>query len=612
MKNTKSPRRSQQPTSGLRPRTPVEYDSSVDAHDDLGYDEDQDCPASFSPKGASDLPADLAPESAAWAEHAHRLAKWTMANLVNRKDLWTRYLSKDERTAKRKLVTVKKRLTRGTLARHFRGMSQGDLVALPTISKKNQSRSMTIEIDLHGDADPAQEDANRKAAVRYYNQLVEMGFTPLLEASNGQGGYHLVTLFEEPLSSRQARGFGRWMVRDWEKDGLAREPEIFPKQDRLTPKAPCGSVLRLPGRHHTLSYFSEVWNGKRWVSGESAIKVILKTRGKSVTRIPLDALTFLDTLEARREAGGERDSGRDDPSVTPGKGRPIDRVLARLEKVSPCGDGWSACCPAHHDDKPSMTVGVGNDGKVLVDCKIGCGFDKIVAALEMDPGDFFADKQPKKKRSKPEPDPEPEPDKPELIERMTRLAAKYEKALTPERMRELAGQLHLPEKALKALGVGWRAAGDKSSWTFPERNGSGQIIGISLRKVDGEKRFVYGSKRGLIVPDGWEKREGPLLVPEGASDTAALHAMGLAAVGRFSSNGGAQHLAELLRECKRDVIVLGEFDPKPDGTWPGLAGAQTVAAQLAERLGRKVLWAMPPKKAKDVREWMMNQGGKQP
>src|SRR5205085_334883 len=116
-----------------------------------------------------------------------------------------------------------------------------------------------------------------------------------------------------------------------------------------------------------------------------------------------------------------------------------------------------------------------------------------------------------------------------------------------------------------------------------------------------------GSKRGLIIPEGWERRKGPVLLAEGASDTAALHALGLAAVGRPSNGGGVQALAELLRGCDREVIVLGEFDPKRDGTWPGLTGAQAVAAQLAGRLGRQVRWALPPDQAKDVREWLTRQ-----
>jgi hypothetical protein len=55
-------------------------------------------------------------------------------------------------------------------------------------------------------------------------------------------------------------------------------------------------------------------------------------------------------------------------------------------------------------------------------------------------------------------------------------------------------------------------------------------------------------------------------------------------------------------------VVLGEYDPKPDGKWPGRDGAAKVAADLADRLGRSVFWALPLDSAKDVRGWMRSQG----
>ena len=69
----------------------------------------------------------------------------------------------------------------------------------------------------------------------------------------------------------------------------------------------------------------------------------------------------------------------------------IERVLGRLEGVKPSGDGWEARCPAHDDRRASLSVGVGEDGRVLLKCHAGegCSFRAIVDAAGLDPADAF-------------------------------------------------------------------------------------------------------------------------------------------------------------------------------------------------------------------------------
>jgi hypothetical protein len=57
------------------------------------------------------------------------------------------------------------------------------------------------------------------------------------------------------------------------------------------------------------------------------------------------------------------------------------------------GAGYSARCPAHDDTRPSLSVGEGDDGRVLLHCQAGCTFEAILAALKLDTGDLFAPKQ---------------------------------------------------------------------------------------------------------------------------------------------------------------------------------------------------------------------------
>jgi len=45
------------------------------------------------------------------------------------------------------------------------------------------------------------------------------------------------------------------------------------------------------------------------------------------------------------------------------------------------GQGWTACCPAHDDREPSLSIRDA-DGKVLVRCHAGCDQRDVIAALK--------------------------------------------------------------------------------------------------------------------------------------------------------------------------------------------------------------------------------------
>lgn len=174
---------------------------------------------------------------------------------------------------------------------------------------------------------------------------------------------------------------------------------------------------------------------------------------------------------------------------------------------------------------------------------------------------------------------------------------------------ELAEQLGLTFETLTRFEfIGWhrRETTEQSFWTVPMRDGTGAICGLHTRNRIGEKRCITGSKLGLFIPDAsvWRDAPGPLLLVEGFSDTAACVEAGLAAIGRPSNLAGVEHLQELLRGEKRRIVVVGENDLKPDGRWPGYDGAVKTAQRLADALGRRVEWRMPPTGIKDIRQWL--------
>ena len=73
--------------------------------------------------------------------------------------------------------------------------------------------------------------------------------------------------------------------------------------------------------------------------------------------------------------------------------RPIEKLLPRLEKVRRVGrlerHEWLACCPAHTDRSPSLSIGECSDGTVLLHCWAGCNAEEIVTAVGLQLRDLF-------------------------------------------------------------------------------------------------------------------------------------------------------------------------------------------------------------------------------
>lgn len=186
-------------------------------------------------------------------------------------------------------------------------------------------------------------------------------------------------------------------------------------------------------------------------------------------------------------------------------------------------------------------------------------------------------------------------------------AKRYAQAMTDERLQTMADQLGVSAASLRAIDAGLN--GDRLC--FPERNADGSVVGINTRLPDGRKLVGKGQHRGLIIPTGFAELPDPVLIPEGPTDTAACVTMGLAAVGRPMAKGGLDQLAELLRD-RPDVIIVGENDPKADGTWPGRDGTESMAGKLAETWRRPVAWVIPTEGIKDVREHLCQHNGTDP
>lgn len=85
-----------------------------------------------------------------------------------------------------------------------------------------------------------------------------------------------------------------------------------------------------------------------------------------------------------------RSAGTGHASTSRHDGRPIDRVLSRLERVKRTGpDRWIARCPAHDDRRPSLSIHEAEDRKVLLKCWSGCSAQAVTEALGLSLADLF-------------------------------------------------------------------------------------------------------------------------------------------------------------------------------------------------------------------------------
>ena len=67
-------------------------------------------------------------------------------------------------------------------------------------------------------------------------------------------------------------------------------------------------------------------------------------------------------------------------------------LVDQLDKVVSIGPNrWKACCPAHADKSPSLSIKQLEDGRVLLHCFAGCSAEEVVGSVGFDMQDLFPD-----------------------------------------------------------------------------------------------------------------------------------------------------------------------------------------------------------------------------
>lgn len=137
--------------------------------------------------------------------------------------------------------------------------------------------------------------------------------------------------------------------------------------------------------------------------------------------------------------------------------------------------------------------------------------------------------------------------------------------------------------------IGCQRARQYRAWAFPMHGSRGEIIGIRLRRDDGSKFAVTGSRSGIFMAR--KEQSQTAFIVEGASDLAALISMGLYGFGRPQCCGCIAIITSNLARLRiRRVVLIADSDT------PGLNGA----ASLVSELNIPSLVFVPP--AKDLRE----------
>lgn len=170
--------------------------------------------------------------------------------------------------------------------------------------------------------------------------------------------------------------------------------------------------------------------------------------------------------------------------------------------------------------------------------------------------------------------------------------------IQPGQLEWWATKLGVSATCLERLQMGWSGAYPVGV-TFPIQNPAGQICGISVRRISGDKTCVRGSAMagGLFVPTELDNTRG-LFLTEGASDAAALLSLGLQAAGRPSTSTRAETVRRFVHTYGfRRIVVVADNDRHGAGQ----AAATALAHYLAHFVAHVHL-LVPPEK--DVRLWV--------
>ncbi len=226
------------------------------------------------------------------------------------------------------------------------------------------------------------------------------------------------------------------------------------------------------------------------------------------------------------------------------------------------GAGYSACCPAHDDENPSLSIREGNDGKILLHCFAGCPVDAICHALGLEVSDLFeSDFPPKEKQYR----------------------------TTIYAYRDETGK-ELYRKIRTEPGPN----GKDKTFHFEHSDSNGQIV----PHTRGCRRVLYRLPEILkAIAEG--KR---IYLVEGEKDADNLHSLGLVATTSSESLKWLDEFTEFLKDA--DVVILYDMDET------GLKRKELLCKHLVNKVKRLRVVDLPDLEFQkshgpDVSDWLL-------
>jgi DNA-binding transcriptional ArsR family regulator len=248
-----------------------------------------------------------------------------------------------------------------------------------------------------------------------------------------------------------------------------------------------------------------------------------------------------------------------------------------------------ACCPAHDDTNPSLSLTEKADGTLLWKCFAGCSQDAVREALERLAGIQPATAQP-------------------IAPRNGRTGQRSTPPYRPVRLAELAEDKQLDAEKFRAwhtheIPAGHAPEAPYGGIAIPYRNANGDLHTIqyrlTLEKVNGVDRFKWRTGDTRILYGLWRLPEwgdaDTLYLCEGTSDTWTLWHADLPALGIPSATYWREEWWREVEGFERIVLIADADDA-------GAGLAQKLAETCPDSLRERVHMLRLPDGVKDANE----------
>lgn len=276
--------------------------------------------------------------------------------------------------------------------------------------------------------------------------------------------------------------------------------------------------------------------------------------------------------------------------------KPIDRVLALLVDVRPSGSSgrrWSAKCPAHEDQRASLSVGQHDGGCVLLKCHAGCKLGAVLKALGLKESSLFDPACPTHGKSKQQGEGRG------TSSRRAVAAAQHPSGCT---LADYAAAKQLDIEKLREYGLSDLTYRGQPTLRIPYLDPTGSEGAVRYRlAMRGDNRFRWRRGDKLALYGLWRlaeaTRAGYAVIVEGESDCHTLWQHGIHAVGLpGAASWQEERDASLLDDIGTIIVVI-----EPD------RGGEAVCEWLAKsRIRDRVRLVTMPAETKDASALYLN------